>query len=61
MDARSAPQWVFPAHSPNQFAQLTADARPPWSTAGFPSPIDSETSAMPPKNRVGLNNTGQTE
>jgi hypothetical protein len=39
MDARGAPRRVLLAHPLDEFAQLTANFWPPWSTARFPAPI----------------------
>jgi len=61
MDARGAPQWVLLAHPLDEFAQLTANSGPAWSTARFPAPIGPKPRAMPPQDRVGLNDAGQTE
>jgi len=61
MDARRAPQWVLLAHPLDEFAQLTANPGPSWPTARFPAPIGPKPCAMPPQDRVRLNDAGQTK
>ena len=61
MDARGAPQWVLLAHPLDEFAQLTANSGPSWPTTRFPAPIGPKSCAMPPQDRVRLNDVGQTE
>ena len=61
MDARGPPQSVLLAHPSDKFAQLTANAGSPRSTARFPPPIGLKASSMPPQDRVRLDDAGQTE
>src|SRR5262249_12565076 len=61
VDARGAPQWVLLAHPLDEFAQLTANSGPSWPTTRFPAPIGPKSCAMPPQDRVRLNDVGQTE
>ena len=59
MDPGCAPQRVFPAHPPDQIAQLTIDLRPPCPISGFPAPEGFEAGAMPPQDRLRLHHLGQ--
>src|SRR5262249_55454894 len=59
MDARGAPQWVLLAHPLDEFAQLTANSGPSWPTTRFPAPIGPKSCAMPPQDRVWLNDVGE--
>ena len=47
MDARRAPQRIVYAHPPNQRPQVGIDRRSATQGAGFPSPVPTETSAVP--------------
>src|SRR5262249_22966062 len=55
VDTRRTPQWVLPAHLPNEFAQLTGNPGPTRSPAGFPAPVGSKPCSMPAQDRVRLN------
>ena len=61
MDAGSAPQWVFPAHSSDEIAELAINPRPRGSLSRFPAPVTPEARPMPPQNRRRLNDLGHTE
>src|SRR5271157_2653959 len=61
MDAGSAPQRVFPAHSSDQIAELAINPRPPCSLSRFPAPVTPEARPMPPQDRRRLNDLGHTE
>src|SRR5262249_11686214 len=58
MDPRGAPQWVLLAHLLDEFAQLTAHSGPSCPTARLPAPISPKPCAMPPQDRVRLNDAG---
>src|SRR5260221_13183307 len=45
----------------DEFAQLAANSGPAWPIARFPAPIGPKSCAMPPQDRVRLNDAGQTE
>src|SRR5262245_35898205 len=45
----------------DEFAQLAANSGPSWPTTRFPAPIGPKSCAMPPQDRVWLNDVGQTE
>src|SRR5229473_7120185 len=61
MDARGAPQRVFPVHSSDEIAKLALDPGSSGPAAGFPAPIGPEPRPMPPQDRGRLNDPGQTE
>src|SRR5260221_7479155 len=53
MDARRSPQRIFGAHPPDQCAQIGIDL---WSASerpGFPTPVPTETAAMPAHEGLG--------
>src|SRR6266404_6166873 len=57
----SAPQWVLLVHSTDEIAQLMRDSGPSWPTLGFPAPESFPARAMPPKDRLRLNDLGRTD
>src|SRR4051794_10074177 len=61
VDAWATPQRVLLAHPMDEFAQLTANRRPPSPSAGFPAPIGAKSCSMPPQYRVRPNDPGPTE
>src|SRR5215470_18857512 len=61
MDARGTPQWVLLAHPLDEFVQLTANPGPSRPPARSPAPIGPKPCAMPPQDRVRLNDAGQTK
>ena len=48
------PQWVFPAHPPDQVMQASVNARPPYPPPRLPAPISFETCAMPAQEGLRL-------
>src|SRR5262249_16030886 len=38
MNSRSAPQWILPAHPPDETAQLTLNSGPSWPSSDFQRP-----------------------
>src|SRR5262245_41547517 len=61
MDSRCSPLWVFPAHPSNKIAQLASDLWPPCPLPRFPAPERRETSTMPAKDGLRLNDMRRTE
>src|SRR6516165_10095688 len=55
VDPRCTPQRVFHAHAPDQFTKLAIDFWPPCPVPRSPSPEGPNTSAMPTKDCLRLN------
>jgi hypothetical protein len=55
VNTRPAPERVLHARSPDQSAQLSADLRPPSPQTRFSASVAAETGAMPPNDRLQLN------
>ena len=49
-----APARVLLRHAPNQNTDLIGDLRPAAARAGSPTPVETETGAVPPDDRLGL-------
>jgi hypothetical protein len=58
MDPGCAPQWVFPAHPPDQITQASIDLRSPYPISRFPTPEGFKAGAMPPQDGFRLNYLG---
>lgn len=55
MDARRTPSWILNNHSEDQFPNLLGGGSPPHlpSGRGNQPPVHTETSTVPPDNRLG--------
>jgi hypothetical protein len=51
----------FLAHLSNEITQATIDLRAPCPLLGFPAPESFPARAMPPKDRLRLNDLGRTD
>src|SRR5215472_4913036 len=61
MNPRCSPVWVFLAHPSDEIAQLATDLWPPCPLPRFPAPERRETSTMPAKNGLRLNDMCRTK
>ncbi len=61
MDPGRAPLRVFLAHPSNEITQATIDLRAPCPLSGFPAPESFPARAMPPKDRLRLNDLGRAD
>src|SRR5262249_36759532 len=61
MDPRCSPVWVFLAHPSDEVSQLATDLWPPSPLPRFPAPERRETSTMPAKDGLRLNDMCRTE
>src|SRR5262249_29982768 len=61
MDPRCSPVWVFLAHPSDEVSQLATDLWPPSPLPRFPAPERRETSTMPAKDGLRLNDMRRTE
>src|SRR5690348_10595443 len=61
MDPRRSPLWILFAHPSDQIAQLATDLWPPCRLPRFPAPERRETSTMPAKDGLRLNDMRRTE
>ena len=53
VNAWRAPQRIFDAHPPDQYAQLGADPRSPSQWARLPTPVAAKAGAVPTYERLG--------
>ena len=53
VNARRAPQRIFDAHPPDQYAQLRADPRSPSQWARLPTPVAAQAGPVPTYERLG--------
>src|SRR5215467_1208055 len=61
MDPGCSPLWVFLAHPSDEITQLSTDLWPPCPLPRFPAPERRETSTMPAKDGLRLNDMCRTE
>src|SRR5262249_15057138 len=61
MNPRCSPVWVFFAHPADEIAQLATDLWPPCPRPQFPTPERRETSTMPAKDGLRLNDVRRSE